>query len=276
MNYQRHVDNYFESSAAYWKEVYKEERLFAAIYRERREKALQWVDELHLAAHSNILEVGCGAGLMTTALAERGHMVHAMDSASAMIETTRNEVESRGLTGCVTVGLGDVHNLGFQSNSFDLVIALGVIPWLHSESRAVGEMARVLKPGGFLLASADNRLRLTSLTDPQSTPLLAPFRRAAKRIVATLKSRDARLEKLYNKRHAPREIDSLFALAKLRKTKSDSIGFGPFMIFEKEIFSDRVSLKLHRMLQRWANSGLVPGLSLTGSHYLILARKDER
>ena len=126
-----------------------------------------------------------------------------------------------------------------------------------------------------MLASAENRLMLTSLADPRSTPLLAPVRREMKQIISALKSRAEKADKFYTKRHAPQEIDSLIAAAELQKIKCDSLGFGPFMIFEREIFPDRISLKLHRMFQRWANSGFVPGLALTGSHYLILARKSD-
>lgn len=273
VEHQRQVDDHFESSAAYWKDVYQEERLFAAMYRERREKALTWVSELQLAPDSRVLEVGCGAGLMTTALAERGYTVHAMDSARAMIENTRREAKAKELSRRVSAELGDVHNLEFRTNSFDLVIALGVIPWLHSEDRAVSEMARVLKPGGFLLASADNRPRLTSLLDPQSTPLFAPVRRIFKRVIEALRSRKEQTQRFYTKRHAPKEIDSLIAAGGLQKIKSDSLGFGPFMFFEREFLPDRVSLKLHRKIQRLADRGVVPGLALTGSHYLILARK---
>ena len=71
----------------------------------------------------------------------------------------------------VRIHAADVHALPFQAHTFDLVVAIGVIPWLHSERVALQEMQRVLKPGGYLLVTADNNARLNRILDPRSSPL---------------------------------------------------------------------------------------------------------
>src|SRR6185436_8635637 len=95
----------------------------------------------------------------------------------------RNDAADQGVQDRIRIHSADVHALPFEAHTFNLVIAIGVIPWLHSERVALQEMRRVLKPGGFLVVTADNSARLDRLLDPLSTPLLGPLRLAAKRLL---------------------------------------------------------------------------------------------
>src|SRR5882672_10090615 len=88
---QQSVTDYFESTAAYWKTVYADDRLLPAIYRDRHNTALGWIQDLDLRPNARILEVGCGAGLITVALARNGYTVDALDSTPAMLQMTRND-----------------------------------------------------------------------------------------------------------------------------------------------------------------------------------------
>src|SRR5262249_48040128 len=126
-----------------------------AIYQDRHNTALGWIQDLGLHPGARILEVGCGAGLLTIALARGGYTVDALDSTMTMLQMTRNDAAHHGVQEQIRMHSADVHALPFQAHTFDLVIAIGVIPWLHSERLALREMQRVLKPGGFLLVTAD-------------------------------------------------------------------------------------------------------------------------
>jgi ubiquinone/menaquinone biosynthesis C-methylase UbiE len=167
---QQSVTDYFESTAAYWKAVYSDDRLLPIIYRDRHHTALGWIHDLGLRPDARILEVGCGAGLITIALAGDGYTVNALDSTMAMLQMTRDEAARNDVQGRVWLHSADVHALPFPAQTFDLVIAIGVIPWLHSERLALQEMQRVLKPGGSLLVTADNNMRLNRILDPRSSP----------------------------------------------------------------------------------------------------------
>ena len=266
---QRHVTNYFESTAGYWKTVYSDQRLLPAIYRDRHDTALGWIERLNLHPSARILEVGCGAGLMTSALARNGYIVDALDSTMAMLRMTRNGAADQCVQRRVRVHSADVHALPFQARTYDLVIAIGVIPWLHSERLALREMQRVLKPGGYVLLTADNNARLNRILDPLSSPLLVPLRVAAKRFL--------RLWGLWSppsafqpKRHYPREFNRLIGDCGFTRVKSGTVGFGPFTFLGKALFTDAIGIRLHRRLQTLASRrGLLP-LRWTGSHYLVL------
>src|SRR5262249_36499168 len=149
----------------------------------RHAAAIEWVVELGLSPASRVLEIGCGAGLLAAELARMGYSVDAVDSVPAMVEQTIRNAFDNGITQRVQAFLADVHALPFPSCRFDLVIAIGVIPWLHDERAALLEMQRVLAAGGHLIVTADNESRLNRILDPVFSPALRPFRKAVKLVV---------------------------------------------------------------------------------------------
>jgi len=269
---QQYVTGYFESTADYWRRVYSDDTLLPTIYQDRHNTALGWIRELDLRPSARILEVGCGAGLITIALARSGYTVDAVDSTPAMLQMTRNEAVVHGVEDRVRTRSADVHALPFEAHTFDVVIAIGVIPWLHSERLALQEMQRVLKPGGHLLVSADNNGRLDRVLDPISSPLLAPVRLAAKHVL--------RLFGLWSpasgfqaKRHYPWEVDRLMAERNFDRVKACTVGFGPFTFLGRVLFPDHVGVRLHRWLQTCASRRPLSVLRWAGSHYLVLVAK---
>ncbi len=268
----QNVSDYFESTAAYWKTVYSDDGLLPTIYQDRHTTALGWIQDLDLHPSARILEVGCGAGLITSALAHHGYTVDALDSTVAMLQMTRNAAAHHGVQDRIRMYFADVHALPFQADTFDVVIAIGVIPWLHSERQALHQIQRVLKPGGYLLVTADNNARLNRVLDPLSSPVTAPFRLVAKRFL--------RLCGLWTpnsgfqpKRHYPREFNRLIGDCGFERMKSRTVGFGPFTFLGKALLTDAIGTRLHRRLQTVASRrGLFP-LRWTGTHYLVLATR---
>src|SRR5580765_3140362 len=92
---QQSVTDYFKSTSAYWRSIYSGDSLLPVIYQDRHDTALGWIQDLELPPGARILEVGCGAGLMTIALARCGYLVHAVDSTIAMLQMTRQDAADR-------------------------------------------------------------------------------------------------------------------------------------------------------------------------------------
>jgi len=269
---QERIDAYFASRSSYWRDIYGEDGVQAAIYRDRQAAALAWVDRLALEADARALDIGCGAGFMTVALAERGFRVDAVDPVPAMVDLTRER--ARPFPDKVTAAIGDACALPFADQTFDLVVALGVIPWLEQPNRAIQEMARVARPGGRVLITADNVLRLNHLLDPYLHPALRPAKRRAKRLLGrcgiAIGPPDAALATF----HAAKTVDAMLAAAGLVKAKSCTLGFGPFTFLTRQVIPEPHATSMHQRLQRLADRGW-PGVRAAGAHYLVLAWKPE-
>jgi SAM-dependent methyltransferase len=261
----------FESSATYWRDVYEDAGTQAEIYRGRQAGALDWIDTLAVAPGSRALEVGCGAGFLAVAMAMRGYQVEAIDTSQAMVEAARRTAAAAGVDGELQVDRGDAGALAFADASFDLVVAIAVLPWLERAQPAIAEMARVTKPGGHVILTADNRARLNTMLDPRYNPRLAPLREGLKAFLNRLGLR-RRPPSPIPTFHRRRFIDQALAEASLLKVRGRTIGFGPFSVLGHAVVPEPYGTKLHQRLQRWADRG-VPGLRATGGHYLVLARK---
>jgi SAM-dependent methyltransferase len=264
--HQDRVDHYFQSSAGYWDEIYHSGRLRPLIYQQRRDLALGWIAELGLPPSARMLDIGCGAGALAAPLAAAGYLVDAIDTAPAMVEMTRRHAGAR-----LDVAAGDAHALAFAGGRFDVVAALGVLPWLDAEERAIGEMHRVLKPGGYLLLTADNERRLDRLLDPLATPPLAPLRRLAK---AILRGAPAPPCASLARRHRRADVARLLARLRMAELRSATLGFGPLTIFGRDLFSDAISVRIDRFLAALAARDF-PGLKTAGAQYLVLAQKGK-
>src|SRR2546425_4060489 len=173
--YEHGVTAHFDATALYWQAIYDDPRLQGEIYRERQRAVLAQVAQLELPAEASILEIGCGAGLLTLELARLGHSVHAVDASETMVSLTAERARRTGLYARLVARTADVYALPFADATFSLVIAVGLLPWLHRPERALEEIARVLEPQGRLILTANNRARLNTLVDPRANALLTPL-----------------------------------------------------------------------------------------------------
>lgn len=271
------VRAYFQSGAPYWDDVYRQHHVRSMRYQERFHSVLNLVDHCLLPPGSRVLDLGSGAGVYSIALAKRGHSVEAVDAAPAMIERTRRHAAEAHVADRVNTSVGSVYHLAFRDETFAMALAIGVIPWLNSPQQAVAELARVIKPGGYLVMTADNRKRLDVLLDPLKSPAFSPARKLVKNVfrVSYWESRKApanTVNAVYASDHSIDEVEKLLASAELSRVRAETLGFGPFTFFDREFLPDWLGVKVHRMLQFLGKRGC-PGLGSTGWQIVILARK---
>jgi predicted ATP-grasp superfamily ATP-dependent carboligase/SAM-dependent methyltransferase len=261
----------FQAEALDWTEMYERSDVLGAVFERRRQVTLELADQLGLAGDSPVLDAGCGAGLTAVALAQRGYRVVAIDPSPAMLELTRRHGQDADVLARISTSVGDIGHLGYGDGTFSLVMAVGVIPWLDSPGQALKEVRRVLCPGGYAILTVDNRARLNHLLDPQFSPMLEP----ARRLVLSLRRRlrGGREESRFHPRLIwPRRFDSALEAACLQKIAGRTVGFGPFAFWGVWLPRGEVAIRLDRLLQRLADRGL-PGLRMTGCHYVVLARR---
>ncbi len=269
---QASLDALFSAEAAFWRDLYAAESVMATIHRYRSALTLRWVDAFELPLSSPVLEVGCGAGLLSVELARRGLDVEATDPLEAMRDLAGQAAAEAGLSERIRVSSADVHDLASPADRFELVIALGVMPWIDDHAAALAEMARVLGPGGRLIVSTNNRRPLHALADPIRLPVLAPLRDGGRRLVSAIRGegRPPRARPIGFAR--PAEMADQLAAVGLRQVGSQAFGFGPFTVLGREGLPDRLGRAIERRLQQRAEFG-GSFLAAAASQYLILAEK---
>jgi SAM-dependent methyltransferase len=115
------------------------------------------------AAPQRVLEVGAGTGAFAERVRrELGADVTAVDLSPHMVELARE----RG----VPASVADVQELPFADGTFDCAAALWVLHHVPDLDRDLGELARVLRPGGRLVAVAFGRENLADLYELLEQP----------------------------------------------------------------------------------------------------------
>jgi SAM-dependent methyltransferase len=96
----------------------------------------------------HVLNAGCGAGSFTLRLLDAGYDVTSVDASEPFVERVRGLVGDRG-----PVEVADLHALRFEPAAFDGIVCGEVLEHLDEDRTAVREFARVLRPGGYVIAS---------------------------------------------------------------------------------------------------------------------------
>jgi len=271
--HQTLVDTHFHSRVTQWRDVYEQDGVEGAIYRKRLDIVLRWIEELAIPTGQKVLEIGCGAGRCTVALAQHGYLIHAMDSVEGMLKSTQEHAIEAGVSSSVTTSLGDAHNLPFPDGSFGLVLAIGVIPYLQFPQKGLSEMARVLRPGGFVLVTAGNRWRLNDVLDPWSCPPLQPAKKVIGAIFRRFRNAPPDDSGLPLRLDSLREFDQWLSPAGLSKIKATTVGFPPIRFRGRPIFGEQTSTKLNNRLQELVDRD-VPWIRSSGMDYIVLTKKQ--
>lgn len=104
--------------------------------------------------HEHLLDVGCASGYYSVRYAARGGRVTGVDVAEASVGLARRRAEAAGLQDRCTFRTGDLRELPFPDETFDVVLATEVLEHIREQSQALAELTRVLRPGGTLVVSS--------------------------------------------------------------------------------------------------------------------------
>lgn len=106
-----------------------------------------------------ILDAGGGTGIWSIELAKMGYRVVLTDISKEMLEKAKKRVEELGLASQIEIMISDICNMPeFPDNHFAMVLCEGdPLSYCGDHNRAIIEFVRVIKPGGVVIASVDNR-----------------------------------------------------------------------------------------------------------------------
>lgn len=140
-NYEKFYEDYFVERDV---DAYIEDRRM-----ELRRDVINDALKAHLPPGSRLLDVGCGLGdVMNGIPKEFGYQMFGFDFAASNVR-----VATKRLAGKAEIKQGSIYEIPFESASMDAALCLEVLEHIEDDKKAVGEIARVLKPGGFLIAA---------------------------------------------------------------------------------------------------------------------------
>lgn len=101
---------------------------------------------------ARIADLGCGSGVFTNILQQRGYRCTGVDLSPTLIRIAREKFPG------VEFIEGDIEHLPFADASFDGVLLAGVVHHFTERSHCVAEIRRILRPGGKFVAFDPNRM----------------------------------------------------------------------------------------------------------------------
>lgn len=243
-DYNRRVDQ--------WVTIYEGSSFHDWLIRTRLERTLRLLDGL--CVQGRALDVGCGGGQLVVELARRGLQASGTDLAEGMVKATQALIGQHGLTADVQHAGAD--GLPFDDNTFAVVTALGLVEYTGDPAKAIGEMARILAPGGHLIITAPNPARLAYLLDPVGA------------VLGRFRPPPAGYRRHY---WTPRGFRHLLAGAGLEVTRLEGHGIAPITFAGRQVVSDDRAIAISTRLDQALPSTLAAWL---GANLIAVARRS--
>jgi ubiquinone/menaquinone biosynthesis C-methylase UbiE len=121
---------------------------FGQIAKYTEAAASVFIERLHLASGSDLLDVACGTGNLAIPAARLGANVVGVDIATNLLEQARGRAASEGLKAEFLEG--DVEKLPFPDARFDAVVSMFGAMFAPRPALAAAEMVRVCRPDGLI------------------------------------------------------------------------------------------------------------------------------
>jgi len=106
---------------------------------------LEALDRTSVGAETKLLDAGCGSGMAASLAAERGATVSGLDASEHLLEIARERV------GRAHFQIGDLEDLPFEDDSFDVVTGFNSFQYAGNPGAALAKARRVVKPSGTVV-----------------------------------------------------------------------------------------------------------------------------
>ncbi|TSE18343.1 Ubiquinone biosynthesis O-methyltransferase [Tepidimonas alkaliphilus] len=119
---------------------------------------LGWIEELAGALSGrDVLDVGCGGGILAEAMARRGARVLGIDLADKPLKVAQLHALEQGVTGLQYRAVAVEELAQQQSASFDIVTCMEMLEHVPDPASVVAACAALVRPGGWVFFSTLNR-----------------------------------------------------------------------------------------------------------------------
>ena len=100
----------------------------------------------------HILDAGCGSGIFTEPLVERGSQVIGLDLSIPMLQRCRMRLPGQSFVAA------DICDLPFPDEAFDKNVSITSLEFIENGKQAISELFRVTRPGGLVVVATLNSL----------------------------------------------------------------------------------------------------------------------
>jgi ubiquinone/menaquinone biosynthesis C-methylase UbiE len=136
-----------------WESVYR----FSRFQNDLNDRIMDRIMRLLQPAPGSLfLDAGCGTGDHSARIGRHGLRCIGVDISETILQDARQRVAKRGLDERVSFRAEKLEQLNFPDGSFDFIHCRGVLMHIPDWERALGELCRVLKPGGKLVVIESN------------------------------------------------------------------------------------------------------------------------
>ena len=160
---------------------------------------------------ADMLDIGCGAGLLSEALAKKGFSVLGLDAAPAAIRAAETHAAGQNLP--LRYRLGRLEDVLAEGQNFPVVTALEVIEHIPEPQVFMRLLAQAVAPGGMLFVSTLNRTLRSLLTAKIGAEYIARLLPAGTHS--------------WQQFIAPKNLSAMAAQARLRTVASAGMSFNP-------------------------------------------------
>ena len=162
-------------SATYYEETFGDLKTLSSFGRARRTaRVLQTLDRL-IKPGSVVADVGCGPAQLASPVIAMGHEYAGIDPNPEMYSLTEEKLRSNPRARFFT---GSAEEIPLSDSSVDAVTCIGVVEYLPDRVRALGEIFRILRPGGIAILTFPNLRNPVQLLREAIHPAVAPMLRA--------------------------------------------------------------------------------------------------
>ena len=249
----RFFDKY---SATYYKKHYTEKTLETYNFTTRKDLVLSMLKKNNW----KVLEIGCGPGVMSLELLQKGYKLFAVDISKKMVEEAVNKIKK--IKNKPYFFIGDVENLCFSDSQFDAVICLGTLQ-LVNDKKAIKEIYRVLKKSGILIVAVPTKRMISSFLKLVIKPLTP--------LIYKIMKREKIIINFKNKGYRPWQLDRLLTRNGFKKV---DYFYHHFVFFPLDELFPSFSIKVDKKIRKTLlKSKLVGGLF--GKTYIVKAIKNK-
>lgn len=277
------IKGHFSKRSKYWDSLYNDtdgKQTFTKFeLRRRKEIVFNFIEKSNSENINRVLDLGCGAGHYLAQLYSMGFECFGADISEEMLKITRKKFISNQIDNVILINSG-CDKLPVESNYFDLIICIGVLEYLDNEKRALLEMKRIIKPGGFVIVTFPNFYKLRNLLNPYYYIIRIWTYLFSKKSAQSRQDNSSKnVEIDFNKSTVNR-----YRLSKVKKIVSNSgfsiieirgYCFGPFSIWQKNLFSLNTSTKLSNFIEELITYRLFGFLKFFVNRWVLLIKPEK-